>query len=62
MPCEPPMGFSPPPMLGFWSDSKFPTANTCTNTFFVPLDHVTYEDFLWHMCYGIVHTAGFGDI
>ena len=48
-------------MLGFRSDSKLPTANTCTNTLFVPLDHVTYEDFLWHMCYSIVHTTGFGN-
>ena len=62
MPFKPPMGFSPLPTYGFSDDSNFPTCHTCTNGLILPLGHPTYDAFLYHMCYGIVGTAGFGDI
>lgn len=62
MPVEPPLGFSPLPSLTFTFESKFPTANTCANVLYIPLEHTCYTEFVWHMCYGILNTAGFGQI
>jgi len=60
MPVEPPLGFSPQPSLNFISTSSFPIANTCANILNVPLEHTCYDEFVWHMCFGLLNSAGFG--
>ncbi len=60
--AEPPIGFVPSPKLAFQSDSPLPSANTCVNAIFLPLQHVGYEEFKYYFVYGIVNAAGFGQI
>ena len=62
MPEEPPSGFCPKPSILFQEHSKFPTANTCTNQIQLPLQDMTFEEFKYNMSYGILNTAGFGQI
>lgn len=37
VPCVPPAGLDPPPCLQFLTESKFPMANTCSNTLKLPI-------------------------
>lgn len=64
MPEEPPLGFRPKPAMKFTmaEASKFPEANTCVNILYLPLAHTTYDEFAWHMCYGICNSPGFGKV
>ena len=65
LPCEPPLGFDPPPKLCFQADSPYPQANTCTNTLYLPIHlakELALESFMYYICYGILNTAGFGRI
>ena len=60
MPEEPPSGFCPKPSILFVENSKFPSANTCTNQIKLPLQDMTFEEFKYNISYGIMNTAGFG--
>lgn len=62
VPEEPPMGFDPKPSLLFQNKSKFPIANTCSNQLHLPLEEVAYDVFKYNITFGIVNTAGFGQI
>ena len=62
MPFEPPLGFSPHPSATFTTTSKYPSANTRENVLCIPTEDASYEDFTWHMCFGILNSAGFGQI
>ena len=61
-PCEPPLGFDPPPHLEFQSYSPFPRANTCTCALYLPLiiPQVNLEKFNYFMISGSLNSAGFG--
>ena len=61
MPIEPPLGFSHPPAISFHLVSDYPKSNTCVNTLYLPLSHLTMEDFTY-MCYGISNDAGYGNV
>ena len=50
VPSEPALGFIHKPCLKF-GEGRFPRANTCTNTLFLPTDLETSEDFVYNMCF-----------
>ena len=58
----PPIGFSPNPTVTFHESSPFPMANTCTNCLKLPLFTSDYDAFKYNFAYGIVNTAGFGQV
>ena len=60
MPYEPPLGFIPQPSVSFTTSSAFPTANTCANVIHLPTKHTSLDQFVWHTCFGILNSAGFG--
>ena len=62
MPEEPPLGFCPKPAILFLENSKFPSANTCANQINLPLQDMPFDAFKYNMSYGIMNTAGFGQI
>ena len=57
--CEPPMGLYPKPKISFKDGSCYLTANTCTNTIYLPTKEMSYGDFNY---YAIANYAGFGQI
>lgn len=59
---EPPLGFDPQPTITFQGESPLPSANTCTNTILLPTMHNNYEDFKYHIVFGIANAAGFGKV
>ena len=61
-PSKPPLGFIPKPSLSFEMDSPFPRANTCTNTLYIPMHHTSLGAFVYHMCFGILNSPGFGQL
>ncbi|XP_034783435.2 uncharacterized protein LOC117418160 isoform X1 [Acipenser ruthenus] len=63
----PPLGFRPEPTVDFLHDaedngekSRFPKANTCNCTLFLPTVHVVYEEFTEAMRYAVLNCQGFG--
>ena len=60
MPEEPPLGFSPKPALLFEKDAIFPSANTCANQLYIPIQKMTFDAFKYNMTYGFLNSAGFG--
>ena len=56
---QPPLGFDPQPATAFQEVSPLPNANTCINTIFLPTVHTEYEDFKYHVVFGIANAAGF---
>lgn len=48
IPVEHPLGFSLSPSINF-NNAKFPTANTCANILYLPLQHTCFSEFAWHM-------------
>ena len=62
MPYEPPLGFSPQPSVSFTSTSAYPIANTCGNIIRLPTKHTSLDEFGWHVCFGILNSAGFGKV
>ena len=61
-PNEPPVGFNPVPTIKFQSNCPYPRANTCSNTIQLPLEHSSFESFVYFISYGILNTAGFGTV
>ena len=61
VPSEPSLGFDHKPCLKF-CESRFPRANTCTNTLFLPTDLKTSEDFVYNMCFAILNVGGYGKV
>ena len=64
VPAEPPLGFSHRPSIKF-CESLLPRANTCTciNALYLPLTLHTEDDFTHSiMCYGILNSAGYGQV
>ena len=65
-PAEPPIGFLPFPGLCFQSSSPYPRANTCANVIYLPFNEqgsqMPFERFTYYMTYGILNTAGFGQV
>uniref|UniRef100_A0AAV2MFZ4 HECT domain-containing protein n=1 Tax=Knipowitschia caucasica TaxID=637954 RepID=A0AAV2MFZ4_KNICA len=59
VPCVPPAGIDLTPRLEFLTSSKFPMANTCSNTLKLPLLHC-YSAFKTNMNFGIKNSPGFG--
>ena len=59
---EPPMGFQPKPKIAFSNRSRYLTANTCTNTIFLPREELGYNDFYYYATFGIANSAGFGQL
>ena len=62
MPEKPPLGFSPKPSLLFHKDTIFPSANTCANQLYIPVEKMTFDEFKYNVTYGFVNSAGFGQI
>ena len=62
-PHPPPVGFKPIPSINF-DYKKFPRANTCANTLYLPLEKPlpTYEEFCYRLSYGVANTVGFGHV
>lgn len=65
----PPIGFLPKPSITFHESSTvdnkgspFPSANTCTNCLKLPLNLASYDTFRYNFVYGVVNTAGFGQV
>lgn len=56
---EPPCGFTPSACLQFSKFSKFPLSNTCGNTITIPICHETFEQFCYHVRFGILNSPGF---
>ena len=59
---ELPIGFLPKPTITFQCESPLPRTNTCTNTIHLPLEHKEYEQFKYHILYGIFNDAGLGQV
>ena len=59
---EPPFGFDPQPKIVFQGESPLPSANTCINKISLPTMHDNYEDFKYHVVFGIANAAGFGQV
>ena len=59
---EPPMGFFEQPSISFQSCSPYPRANTCSNVVHLPLQDMTFINFVYYMTYGILNADGFGQI
>lgn len=51
---EPPIGFENEPTISFQTKSPYPRANTCANVIYLPCKH--------YMTYGVLNTAGFGQV
>lgn len=60
--CEPPMGFSPKPKKDFRDGSCYLTANTCTNTIYLPRKEMNYSIFNYHAAFSIANCEGFGQL
>ena len=56
------MGFIPRPSIHFQNQFKLPSANTCGNQINLPLLKMDYDEFKYYMTFGIINTAGFGQI
>lgn len=61
-PSLPPLGFLPQPSIQFHATSAFPKANTCSNTLYLPLQRMTYDEFKYKILYGISNSFGFGQV
>ena len=48
---EPPIGFQPQPSISFQQSSRFPRANTCINTLYLPLEDMSLSTF--HLPHGL---------
>ena len=59
---ELPMGFQPKPKIAFSDRSYYLTANTCTNTIFLPREELSYDDFNYYAAFSIANSAGFGQL
>ena len=59
---EPPMGFQRKPKIAFSERSRYLTANTCTNTIFLPREELNYNDFNYYAAFSIANSAGFGQL
>ena len=60
--CEPPMGFYPKPKIAFRERSLYLTANTCTNTIYLPREEIDFNDFNYYAAFSIGNCAGFGQL
>ena len=60
--CEPPMGFYPKPKVAFRDRSRYLTANTCTNTIYLPRERMSYDDFNYYAAFSIGNCVGFGQL
>ena len=61
-PVPPPVGFHPTPAIRFHTESKFPIANTCSNTLYLPLQNVSDKEFKYNMLSGFINAVGFGKV
>ena len=61
VPAEPPLGFSHRPSIKF-CEGLLPRANACINALYLPLTQHTEDDFTHSMCYGILNSAGYGQV
>lgn len=59
---EPPMGFDPQPSLLFHNDHLYPRANTCGNEVSIPTGITSYDEFAYNASFGIINSAGFGQL
>ena len=59
---EPPMGFQPKPKIAFSDRSRYLTANTCTNTIYLPREELGYNDFNYYAAFSVGNSAGFGQL
>ena len=60
-PAVPPIGFVPHPSIQFKS-VEYPSSNTCTNCFYLPVIKMTYDHFKYNALYGILNSYGFGQV
>ena len=56
------MGFDSQPTIAFQGESPFPNANTCINKINLPTMHQEYDNFKYHVVFGITNAAGFGQV
>ena len=61
VPTEPPLGFRHKPCIKF-CEGRFPRANTCINTLFLPTSHGGLDDFTHSMCFAILNVGGYGNV
>lgn len=59
---EPPIGFENEPTISFQTKSPYPRANTCANVIYLPCVEMSYANFKHYMTYGVLNTAGFGQV
>lgn len=60
--CEPIMGLYPKPKISFRDGSCYLTANTCTNTIYLPREEMSYSNFNYYAAFSIANCAGFGQL
>ena len=58
---EPPMGFVPCPKIDI-CESKYLTANTCTNTISLPIMYMDCIEFNYYAAFSIANSLCFGQL